>query len=829
MLKIQHNGSVEIATGRSRRETSWKNKELQWSDLLTKLSTTHRTAETYNEYITSKKPRQDEIKDIGGFVGGYLTGGRRKAGSVMHRQLITLDIDAGQPGLWDDFTLMYDCAAVIYSTHKHSADAPRIRLIIPLDRVVMPDEYVAIGRRIAGEMGIEMFDNTGFQPERLMYWPSTSKDGVYEFQYQDGPWLCADTILASYRDWRDSSEWPVSERSRNLVQRAIKKQGDPLEKPGIVGAFCRTYNIHEAIEAYLGDVYEECDVESRYTYKEGSTAAGLITYDDKFAYSHHGTDPTSGKLCNAFDLVRLHLFGLKDEDAREDTPINKMPSYLSMEDHAMKDKKVRKQRGEEKLQDAKVDFTDINAENEGEVSVEDQDLSWMEELEMDRKGNYYSTIDNLVLILENDPRLKGNLVYDQLEQRPVALRNLPWRKVANDTRYLSDRDDDNLEHYLEKVYKIAGTKLEVAMNVIFEKHQFHPIRDYLNNLNWDGESRVDTLWIDYMGADDSEYTRAVTRKALVACVARVFEPGIKFDHMLTTIGPQGKGKSTLLRKLGRSWFSDNFHLSMLQGKEAVEQVRGVWIVEIPEMAGMAKADIERIKAFVTTQVDRFRQAYGRRVENYPRQCVFFPTSNKNDLLRDRSGNRRFWPIEYGMCEATKDVFNDLTDYEVGQIWAEALRLYKKGESLFLPDNLQPAAEQIQKDHTEEHPWTGAVQQFIEMKLPDNWAKMNRYERTAYIHHPDDIQPAGVHTRTKVCIQEIWYEALNQKNQIDERGANSIKDIMRGLAGWREEKKAIRFSSYGRIRGGFIRDGYAADEEKHAVQYLVQPGTTDVIP
>jgi predicted P-loop ATPase len=588
------------------------------------------------------------------------------------------------------------------------------------------------------------------------------------------------------------------------VQRAIKKQGDPLEKPGIVGAFCRTYNIHEAIEAYLGDVYEECDVDGRYTFKEGSTAAGLITYDDKFAFSHHGTDPVSGKLCNAFDLVRLHLFGLKDEDAREDTPINKMPSYLAMEEHAMKDKRVRKQRGEEKLQDAKADFASVD-DTEDEQTPADNDMSWMEELEMDRKGNYYNTIDNLVLILENDPRLKGNLVYDQFEQRPIARRNLPWRKVTPDCRYLTDRDDQNLEHYLEKVYKIGGSKLETALGVIFEKHQFHPIRDYLNKLTWDWTPRLDQLLIEYLGAEDSAYTRAVTRKALVAAVARVFNPGVKFDHVLTIIGQQGKGKSTLLRKLGGGWFSDNFHLSMLQGKEAVEQIRGVWLVEIGEMAGMAKADIERIKGFIATQVDRFRQAYGRRVENYPRQCIFFGTTNKSDFLRDQTGNRRFWPVEIGINEAAGNVFNDLTEVEVRQIWAEALYYYRKGEELFLPEHLQPAAEQIQKDHTEEHPWTGMVQQFIETKLPENWQKMSRYERIAYIHHPDDLQPEGTQIRTKVCVMEVWVEGLNKKESIDERGASIIKNIMRNMPGWKEEKKQLRYGVYGVVRGGFVRD------------------------
>lgn len=803
-LEIHHDGNLEIAIGRSRRETNWKNKEIAWSDLVKKLSVTHRTAETHAEYITSKKTRQDEIKDIGGFVGGYLTGGRRKKSTVLHRTLITLDIDFGPTDFWGDFSLLYGNAAVLYSTHKHASDSPRLRLIIPLDRHVMPDEYIAIARRIAGNLNIEIFDDTTFQTERLMYWPSTSKDGTYLFEYQDGAWLCADDVLSTYRDWRDTSEWPVTVRTGEKVRTAMKKQGDPLEKPGVVGAFCRTYDIHEVIESYLGDVYEPCDIENRYTFKEGSTTAGLIVYDNKFAFSHHGTDPVSGKLCNAFDLVRLHLYGLKDEDARADTPINKMPSFLAMEELAASDKRVKKQRGEERLQDAKVDFVDVEEIN-NEESKPEVDLSWMEDLEMDRKGNYYATIDNLVLILENDQYLKGNLMYDQLEQRPVAKRNLPWRKVSFNDRYLTDRDDANLEHYLEKVYKITGTKLEKALAVIFEKHQFHPIRDYLNRLNWDGEHRVDTLMIHYMGTEDSEYTRAVTRKALVAAVARVFEPGIKFDHLLSLIGPQGRGKSTLLRKLGRTWYSDNFHLSMLQGKEAQEQLRGVWIVEIPEMAGMAKADIERIKAFVTTQVDRFRQAYGRRVENYPRQCVFFPTSNKTDFLRDQTGNRRFWPVEYGACEISKDVFTDLTEYEVDQIWAEVLDFYRKGEPLFLPEALRVEAEEIQKEHTEEHPWTGTVQRYIEMKLPENWAKMNRYERIAYVHHPDELTPEGVHFRNRVCAMEIWYEGLNQKGHIDERNAAVIKNIMRNIPGWKEEKKQLRYGIYGQVRGGFLRN------------------------
>jgi hypothetical protein len=280
-INPKYDGTFDIDIGRSRKETHWKNQEMTWSAFLKRISVTHRTAETFATYMAEKKTRQDEIKDVGGFVGGYVNNGRRKAENITHRQLVTLDIDFSKGQIWDDFTMLYDNAAAIYSTHKHTLENPRLRLILPLDRPVGTDEYVAIARRIAGDLDINCFDDTTYEPCRLMYWPSTSKDGEYVFEYQDGSWLSADKVLSSYHNWQDASEWPVSDRAGEVIQREIKKQGYPLEKPGVVGAFCRTYDIHEAIETFLDDVYDPCDIENRYTYKEGSTAAGLVTYDSR--------------------------------------------------------------------------------------------------------------------------------------------------------------------------------------------------------------------------------------------------------------------------------------------------------------------------------------------------------------------------------------------------------------------------------------------------------------------------------------------------------------------------------------------------------------------
>lgn len=797
-ITLQHDGTIDIATGRSRKDLSWRNREMLWSELVTKLSVTNRTHETYNEYVASKKGRQDEIKDVGGFVGGFLSSGRRKAGNVVHRQLLTLDIDFGSASLWEDFTLLYGNAALLYSTHKHAPDGPRYRLILPLDRPVMRDEYIAVARRIAGVIGIEAFDHTTFEPSRLMYWPSTSKDGVYVFEHQDGEWLSADEILGSYRDWRDSSEWPMSSRENDITQRAIKKQGDPLEKPGIVGAFCRTYTIHEVIETYLSDIYEPCDIDGRYTYKEGSTSGGLVVYEDKYAFSHHGTDPISGKLCNAFDLVRLHLYGLKDEDAREGTPGNKRPSYTAMVEAAAKDKKVRGVLGAEKLADAKDDFADTE-------SVEETDDTWLQEMDVDRKGNCLSTIRNVALILENDPRLKGCFVTDEFRRRKIIARNLPWRKVTEHTKYLTDDDMADLRKYLERYDITSNPKIKDALDSHFAAHSIHPVRDYLNSLEWDGESRVEDLLIEYLGAEDNIYTRTVTKKALMACVARIYRPGTKFDEVLTLVGKQGVGKSTLLKKLGRDWFSDSFNFHMLQTKEAYEQIQGVWLIEIGELSGLRKADVEGAKSFISKQEDSFRPAYGQNVVTLKRQCVFFGTTNNKDFLRDPTGDRRFWPVDVDDARCTRDVFNELDADTVDQIWAEAVHLFRSGESFYLTTEVKEMALQAQKEHSEHDDRAGIIQRYLETLLPVNWEELDTYQRRSFLTG-DDIQKEGTELRNRVCIAEIWCEALGGANKdMGSQNTKALHDIMRKMEGWKPYKSKTVFNRYGTQRG-YYRDG-----------------------
>jgi predicted P-loop ATPase len=785
-----HDKALDVALGNSRKTKTWKNKPMQWSELLARLSTTTRTPETVAEYKAMSRNRQSEIKDVGGFVGGYCNNGSRS--DIRHRSLLCLDADFADADLWSDWELLYGNAAAIYSTHKHTADKPRLRLVIPLARDVEPDEYQAIGRRVASVLGIDKFDDTSYQPQRMMYWPSTSQDGEYVFEHIDAPFLDPDAVLATYHNWRDVSSWPMSSRVAEVVKRTAAKQQDPLTKGGAVGAFCRAYTIQEAIEAYV-PTYQPCDDPGRYTYTEGSTAAGVVIYDDKFSYSHHATDPASGQLVNAWDLVRLHKFHELDADCDPDIQASSRPSYKAMSKLATEDARVKVQLLADRTAEAAQDFEALPEETD-----------WRDKLKFTEKGGVAQTIKNITIILQNDPQLAGRLAFNEMEHNIVTLSSLPWRQVKSPSPW-TDTDDSALRAYLEEHYGISGKdKIFDAVNNTAMAAAFHPVREYLDSCSWDRVPRVETLLIDYLGAEDNAYTRAVTRKALVAAVARIYHPGCKFDHMLTIRGRQGIGKSALIGRLGGEWFSDTF--TTLQGKEAYEQVLGVWLVEVGELAGMKKAEAETIKLFISKQSDRFRPAYGRRLQEFPRQCIFIGTTNESQFLRDATGNRRFWVVDTPN-DPTQDMWDDLTPERVALIWGEAVQLYKKGEALYLPKELERVAREVQETYEEENPRAGIVQGYLERLLPEGWDEMDLYTRRQWL----ETNAEGTTPRTYVCTLEIWAEALGgNPDKMDRYASKEIRDILSKMPEWRNRGNKLRtFKTYGRQRF-FERTGQPCD-------------------
>ena len=801
--KKQLHPKIYIASGSSRRALKWKNQEMDYLDFVEKLKTTTRTRETYKEYKRMSKADRDEIKDVGGFVGGSLKQGRRKAENLANRSIITLDLDNVDVlvnDLWDSITMINDYEIILYSTHSHEPTSPRLRLVIPLDRLVLPDEYQAISRKISEGIGIDMFDDTTYEPSRLMYWPSTSADGEYIFKRQEGDWLDADSVLSLYLDWKDTSFWPESSRQSVRIHSQIKKQEDPLSKKGIIGAFCRTYSISEVIVKYLSDSYTSTDMDSRYTFTEGSTVGGLVVYEDKFSYSHHGTDPTSGMLCNSFDLVRIHKFGIRDEEAKEDTPINRMPSFTAMSELASEDETVKLTLGTERLTDAMDDFEFDDVDIDEEI-----DMEWVKELDYDRKGSLRNTINNAVIILGNDPRIKGKMIYNDFSNRSTVIDKLPWSTQKN--RDWVDDDDSGVRHFLESQYNLSGSsKISDAVTLIYQKNKIHPVREYLESLTWDGVNRVETLLSVYLGAEDSIYTRAVIRTHLVGAVARIMRPGCKYDTMLTLTGPQGLGKSTFIKVLGKDWFNDS--LDTVKGKEAYEQLQGSWLIEMGELTATRKADIEAVKLFLSKTEDIYRVAYGRRTSRFKRQCVFWGTSNDKEFLRDRSGDRRTWPVDCNEVKIDKSVFDDLPR-EVDQIWAEATKLYKSGHKLHLVGKESEEALKQQRLHAEDSPKTGLIQEYLERDYPVNWDELDLFERRNYLENLDEgfDSKASTHKMKKdrTCVIEIWCELFKgDPKSLTPILSREINDILRTMDEWERSKGALRFSSIYGTQRGFLR-------------------------
>ena len=700
--------SFEIATAGSRLAKKWKNRKVTWEELVGKCKETTRTQETVAEYKSMSRDEQSVIKDVGGFVGGYLTEGRRKNGHVAFRTLATLDIDYGtvSQDIWDDFCLKYDCAAMMYSTHKHTPEKPRLRLVIPFSRRVKCEEYEPVCRRIAASLGIDLFDVTTYQLTRLFYWPSTSEDGEFFFRRQDGEPLNPDDLLEEYTDWKDCSEWPLGSREMEVHKHEMRKAGNPTEKPGLIGAWCRAYTIEDVIDKFLPDVYEPTANDGRYTYKKGSVAGGLVCYDHLFAYSNHETDPASRQLCNAFDLVRIHKFGEMDEGSRADD-VTKLPSYERMKEFAGSDEKTKILLFKERKQGIDDDFRDI----------EEQDDSWMKELDCDKKGNAKSTRPNCVTVLENDPRLKGHLAFNDFDNKSVVRGGLPWDK---DTKLWRDEDSKRLRVYMERAYGISGKDaINDARVEVERRHRFHPVRDYLNGLQWDGTPRLEHAIIDYVGAADCELTRKVTRIWLTAAVKRIFEPGCKMDYCLILVGAQGIGKSTFFEVMGGEWYNGNLS-AMSNDRASLEQLQGSWIFELQELDGMKKREASQVKAFITNREDRYRGAYKEESEGHKRQCVFGGTTNEDTFLKDETGDRRFWPVQVDASLRKYEDTREALKRDRDQLWAEAVDSYRH-----VP---------------------GYVEEYLETKLPVDWDSYTTEGKVYYYKHEDEIRTKGIQWR-----------------------------------------------------------------------------------
>lgn len=760
---------LKIAYGNSRNQKKWSNKTASWEGyLLSRIETPTVTTESTAEYAKMSKAERDQIKDRGGFVAGHLRDNRRLVDHVVCRSMLVYDMDFITYEYLKQMS--FPVCSAWYTTHSHTPEHPRARLIIPLSRDVTPDEFVAVARLEAEILGIlTMIDPCSFRLNQLMYWPTVSSDGEFLSGHCDGPLLDPDEILSDFPYWKDLSLLPTTPKE-SIIQKQVSKQADPLEKSGVVGAFNRTYYpIQTVIETFLSDVYAASTVTGRYDFIAGESTAGVVIYEDKFAYSHHATDPASGKLCNAFDLVRLHKFG--DTHA----------SFSEMTSLAIADPKVKIQLAKEKQKEAQADFSE----------------DWQEALAYSKKGDLINDIRNLRLILEHDENLQG-IVFNQLADSMEIVGEVPWNHPA---KFWRDADDAQLICYIEEQYGTFSQRNYLnAVAKVADDRSYHPIKDYFESLpEWDGVPRAELYFIEYLGAEDNAYTRAATRKLLCAAYRRIYEPGVKFDYCLVLVGPQGIGKSTAIAKLGMEWYSDSLALSDMNDKTAAEKLQGYWILEIGELAGMRKAETDKTKAFLSRQDDKYRASFGRRVTPHPRQCVFIGTTNaENGYLRDVTGNRRFWNLRVtGDCE--RHPWN-ITQHDIDQLWAEVKTIAPE-EPLYLSHEVEAYAKKEQNAAVETDEREGLVAAYLETLLPKNWEEMDLYERRTYLSEiSDPMQPKGTEKRQTVSNMEIWCECFGQsKDSLKPFDSYAIAAIMMHFEDWEKTNQRVTSKIYGRQR------------------------------
>jgi len=655
--------------------------------------------------------------------------------------------------------------------------------VFPLSRDINSDEFTAISRLLAGEFGIDQFDPCSFKIEQLMFWPSTPCDIKYIYLKVNKEWLNPDTFLEKYPNWKDLDTLPRIEKENKVIAGGGvgRKAKDPLTKDGIVGAFNRTYTIQDAIELFLSDVYEPVS-DNRYLFIGSSSIAGGIAYNNKFFYSHHAKDPAYGKVLDAFDLVKLHKFG-KEKD-----------SFTKMKQLALEQEEVKLELANSKLISAQEDF---------DIADDEDNSNWRSKLTFGMMGDIENTSANLILILKNDKRFK-NIAYNQLTDSVQITGWVPWDRPESN-KFWRDADEAQLIAIIDKEYtSFSDRNFKVAFTKVTRDRAFNPVKQYLDNLSkWDGVKRVERFLITNLAANDDKYTEEVTRKWFAAAVARIYQPGIKFDSILVLDGKQGVGKSTIIKSLvDPEYFSDSLQLSdMDDNKKAGEKIQGFWIIEIQELAGMKKADIEKVKGFISCTDDKYRPSYGKTVEWHPRSCAIFSTVNGDrGFLRDLTGNRRFWVVKINSKNETPNI--SFSQEYKDQIWAEAKHYYENGEELFLSGEYLETAKEYQNNAMEHDERVGVVEAYLNMLLPDNWDDIDDMDkRRAYIQNDAYLGVGALYgkatkTRNEVSGIEIWYECL--KGEIidyDRKAMNDVAMIMMQIPGWEKSGKTKKMGPY----------------------------------
>lgn len=801
--------NITLSVGESRQSTVWAPTSFSWEQLVARMENPVRTQETVAAYADMSKDQTTVIKDVGGYVGGRSVDGTRKAGAITDRQLLALDADFAHAGLWEDWQLVVGHQALVHSTHGHTRAQPRLRLLIPMTRPVSAEEYAPIGRRVAEWLGMDYFDDTTYEANRLMFWPSCPIDGEYIFEHCEGPILDPDAVLATYADWHDIQSWPRSQRAQQkAITRMGEKQGDPLTKPGMIGAFNRVYSISAAIETFLSDRYEPCG-EGRYTYTGGSTVGGAVVYDnDTFLFSHHDTDPISGRLCSAYDLVRLHLFG--DQDNGE--PLDKCPSTKAMMELCANDETVR----EELVQVIRPEpgFEPLDGLERFVGDTSEQGLAG---LFVDSYGRSLRHSDSFgwmvwngakwVLDASAEAMMMAMAFADQLYRQAVAalaaapkdkavqeyMRKVVRLRSASGIRNLLTLSATLVHEPNPELYDSYGWDLNTPSGIIDLKTgevRDHDLRSRCTKMTSCGvQGGDDAKWeafLDRITGGDMAFKTYLQTLAGMAAVGEVYEEGLVISH-----GSGSNGKSTffgaLRRVLGDYAINVNPEVLVTTSKHAdqsyVVALRGARLAILAETDEGAHFSVSGMKRLTSRDMISARALYKDPIEFTPTHTTVMHTNHLPRLDSMDGGTKRRIAVAPFLTQFKRD--KAITNYEavlVSECGPAILRWIVEGAKIFhdagcklaIPDRVLAATG----EYIEEEDWLG--QYADECCVTEEGAQAyggelyNAYQRWAeargdYVRRGNDfaraLATAGyAKKRTKSGI--VWF-GLRLKTEADE--------------------------------------------------------------
>lgn len=760
-------------------------KDLIWEELKKILSNVIVTSETMEEFDKMSSDEKTAIKDVGGYIGGEVKKGGKSKSFIVNRTIITLDADNNLP---PDFIKRciekLHCKFLILPTHRSRPDKPRVRIILPMSKAIGIESYDKISRYVANLIGIDYFDDCSFLYSQMMLFSSVSKDykfEVYESEYEN--FLDPDEILAKITDWDDMTKIPRTTKETASFENAKKNNElfDPAKKEGIEGAMCEAYTVSEGIDKYLSNTYKKSRIAGRYDYIKASSIGGVAIIEDKYAYSFHATDLLYRKCVNIFDLIRIALFGNLDDSVTEKTPLRKYPSYKKMCELVMQDKKV---------------MEILEKRNTPEKGFDYVCVDWKEKLTRNPETTLINdTYDNILYILFNDENLK-NIKYNILSNS-IEGTCLPWKRVKVEW---SIEDESQLKAYLAHFYREFSEKhVRNAILKLATDRFYDPFNDYLMTLPvWDGIKRIATLFIVFFGAEDNIYVREAAELLFKAVIARTKERIVKFDILTIIAGKQGIGKSTFFQKFAKKWFSDSLHLSDIKDKTGVEKLQGCIIMEASELVGLSRVDINQLKSFASSAVDRYRPPYAISAINCPRRCVIVGTTNQNTFLRDTTGNRR-----YNVIYATDNIKMhswEITDDFVDQVWAEALVMYENDKKLTLSKEAEEIAFDTQIEALEHDDREGLVREYLDKLLPDDWYSYPVERRRNYFGNFMECNKENTKRRDYVSNVEIWTECFGKDpSNLDNAESRKITRLMQKITEWEDNDKSKRIEGYGKQR------------------------------